>query len=104
MVSSRIIALAVCASGSKGPGRGAIIGEDKGISHSSLSVRRPSMITLLFFSILTLNLEKIAMQLSSQSCPRDMRDPVWISSNMITCWALADNSGEILSWLSILEK
>ena len=78
MVSSRIIALAVCLSGGKGPGGGVIIGEDNGMSHSPLSVRRPSMIILLFFSILTLNLEKIAMQLSSQSCPRDMRDPVWI--------------------------
>ena len=104
MVSSRIIALAVCYSGGRGVGGLAVMVEDKGMSHSPLSVRRPSMITLLFFSILTLNLEKIAMQSSSQSCPRDMRDPVWISSNMITCWALADNSGEILSWLSILER
>ena len=94
MVSSRMIALAMCFSGGKGLGGGGITGEDKGMSHRPLSVRRPSIIILLFLSILTLNLEKIAMQSSSQSCPRDIRDPVWISSHMITCWALADRSSD----------
>ena len=94
MVSRRIIALAVWVSGGKGDGWEGTIGDARGISHKPLSVRRPSIIILLFFRILTLKREKIAMQSSSQSCPREISDHVCILSNMTTCWALVDSSGD----------
>ena len=67
---------------------------DKGMSHNPLSVLRPSMMILLFFRILTWNLEKIAMQSSSQSWPREISDPVWISSKITTDWAWAVSSSD----------
>ena len=66
---------------------------ERGISHRPLSVLRPSMITWSFFIILTLKREKMAMQLSSHSWPKDIKEPVLILSNTMTSWALCD------SWL-----
>ena len=49
----------------------------KGIVHRPLvGLRRPVIIILPSFTILTLNLEKIAIQLSSQSGPMEIKEPV----------------------------
>ena len=87
-----MMALAVCdgvdelIDGGVGGGTGGVGGGTvNGISHKPLSVRRPTIIILLFFTILTLNRENMPMQSSSHSCPSDINDPVFILSNMITC-------------------
>ena len=41
--------------------------------------RKPVIMTWLCFKIFTSNLVKIAMQLSSQRCPMEMREPVVMS-------------------------
>ena len=64
---------------------------ERGISHRPLSVRRPSIIIWLFFTILTLKREKMAMQSSSHSWPNDISEPVLILSKTMTSWALWDN-------------
>ena len=65
-------------------GGGDGIGIDTGISYRPLSVQRPSIITWLSLMIFTWNCEKMAVQLSSHSCPNDIKEPVLISSKMIT--------------------
>ena len=53
--------------------------------HSSLVWSRKSVImTLLCFKIFTSNLVKMAMQLSSQSFPMEMREPVVM---LLKAWA-----------------
>ena len=53
--------------------------------HSSLVWSRKSVImTLLCFKIFTSNLVKMAMQLSSQSFPMEMREPVVM---LLKTWA-----------------
>ena len=44
-----------------------------------------------FLTIWTSYLVKMAMQLSSQSCPMEIREPDWRSSNMCASWAREDN-------------
>ena len=56
-----------------------------GMFHRPLVRSRKSVImTLLCLNIFTSNLVKMAMKLSSQSCPMDMREPVVM---MLKTWA-----------------
>ena len=63
-----------------------------GISHRPLvRSRKPVMMTWLCFNCLTSNLVNLAMQLSSQSCNMDMRDPVARSLKMWAYCALGES-------------
>ena len=66
-----------------------------GISHKSLSIRFPTMMTLSFFSILILYQENIAIQSSLHNWPTEMREPVLRLSKTYACCADGDMEVEI---------
>ena len=84
MVSWRIMAEAWCAVLAGGGLLDGGLEGARGMLHKPLSVRRPSMMTLLFFNILTLKRENMPMQSSSHNCPNEIKDPVCMLSKMIT--------------------
>ena len=70
-------------------------GDFIGISHKPLSVRFPTMMTLLFLRILTLYQENTAIQLSLHNWLTEMREPFFRSLKTYACCADRDREGEI---------
>ena len=63
--------------------------------------RNPVIMTLFYFYFLQSNLVKIAMQLSSQSCPLDIREPVVRSFKTMEDCALGESLVDIFNVDSI---
>ena len=61
--------------------------------------RKPVIITWFCLKLFTSNLVKMEMQLSSQSCPMEMREPVVMSLKTWADFALEESLFDFFRWI-----